>query len=84
MYLEIIFVVTKWILNRFSHFKPAKEEDELEYEEDWYEGVWILGQLLTGYKLEPKVDIHCKSDNLRTSKEGLFQVSAPVCREEAG
>ena len=58
--MEVISIITKWILNGLGHLQPAKEEDELKDEEDWDEGVGFTLLMLASNQRQGKVDPNSK------------------------
>ena len=58
--MEVISIISKWILNCLGNLQPAKEEDELEDEEDWDEGVGFTLMMLASNQRQGKVDPNSK------------------------
>ena len=93
VHLEILMIVAvPRVVNSLGYLQPAKEEDELEDEEDGDADVGNVGDLLLGEKSHRKVGIHSKLYDLKkkTNKMQILnscdcqnKFEAPVCIEVA-
>ena len=74
VHLEVLMVVpVPRVVDSLGYLQPAKEEDELEDEEDGDANVGYVGDFLLGEKSHSKVGVHGKLYNLKKEKDKLIK-----------